>query len=168
MTFAYPKDKSKNILQNLSLTINCRNSAIVGDSGCGKSTIFQLMMRFYDPDQGTVFLDGTDLKDLDLDWLRNQISYVTQEPVLFATSIRENLQFGKADASEEEIEVALKKAEAYEFVSEFKNHLETFVGSGGGQLSGGQKQRIAIARALLKNPRLLLMDEATSALDRRN
>ena len=152
----------------MNLMIDCRQSAIIGPSGGGKSTIFQLIMRFYDPDEGSVSLDGVDLRDLDLGWLRGQLGYVTQEPTLFATSIRENLLMGKPDASEEELEAALAKAEALQFVSGMREGLETYVGSGGGQLSGGQKQRVAIARALVKGPRLLLMDEATSALDRTN
>jgi ATP-binding cassette subfamily B (MDR/TAP) protein 1 len=125
-------------------------------------------MRFYDPDEGRITMDGVDLRDLDLIWLRENIGYVGQEPVLFATSIRENLSFGKENATDEEINEALRKAEAYDFVQTLENKLDTYVGTGGGQLSGGQKQRIAIARALLRNPRLLLLDEATSALDRKN
>jgi ATP-binding cassette subfamily B (MDR/TAP) protein 1 len=168
VTFAYPKDKSRNILENLNLVLDSKFSAFVGESGCGKSTIFQLIMRFYDPDKGRITLDGIDLKDLDLYWLRGQIGYVGQEPVLFAASIKENLLFGKENATNEEITVALKKAEAFDFIDKLKEKLETYVGVGGGQMSGGQKQRIAIARALLKNPKILLLDEATSALDRRN
>ena len=95
VTFAYPKDKSKNILSNLSLEINVGNSAFVGESGCGKSTVFQLLMRFYDPDEGRILLDGVDLREINLTWLRNQIGYVGQEPVLFATTIKENLLYGK-------------------------------------------------------------------------
>lgn len=109
-----------------------------------------------------------DLRDLKLSWLRNLIGYVGQEPVLFATTIRENLLFGKEDATDEEIEEALRKAEADDFVNNLNDKLDTYVGVGGGQLSGGQKQRLAIARALLNNPKILLLDEATSALDRRN
>lgn len=126
-------------------------------------------MRFYDPQQGVITLDGVDMRDLDLVWLRTQLGYVGQQPVLFATTIRQNLLFGKEDATEEEIKDALIKAEAYDFVmNQLQQKLETYVGTGGGQISGGQKQRIAIARALLKNPKILLLDEATSALDRRN
>ena len=126
------------------------------------------MMRFYDPDEGRITLDGVDLRDLDLYWLRTVIGYVGQEPVLFAMTLKENLLFGKEDATDEEIDWALKQAEAYDFVNNLKDKLETFAGTAGGQVSGGQKQRIAIARALLKNPKVLLLDEATSALDRRN
>ena len=125
-------------------------------------------MRFYDPVDGSILLDGVDLRDLDLAWLRSKIGYVGQEPVLFATSIRENLLLGNEEATSEDIDQALQKAEAYNFVYEQEDKLETYVGSDGGQLSGGQKQRIAIARALLKNPSILLLDEATSALDRKN
>jgi ATP-binding cassette, subfamily B (MDR/TAP), member 1 len=148
--------------------LNVQKAALVGDSGCGKSTILQLIMRYYDPDEGRITLDERDLKDIDLHWLRRQIGYVGQEPVLFAASIRENLLFGKEDASENEMVDALKAAEAYDFVNLLPDRLETQAGVGGSQLSGGQKQRIAIARALLKNPKLLLLDEATSALDRQN
>lgn len=158
VTFAYPKDKSKKILNNLTLQINTKFSAFVGESGCGKSTIFQLLMRFYDPDEGRITLDGANIKDLDLYWLRSQIGYVGQEPVLFAASIKENLLFGKEDATDEEITEALKKAEALDFINKLKDKLQTYVGVGGGQMSGGQKQRIAIARALLKNPKILLLD----------
>ena len=126
------------------------------------------MMRFYDPNQGRITLDGIDLRELDVYWLRKQIGYVGQEPVLFATTLRENLLFGKEEASQEEIDEALKKAEAYDFVYGLKDKLQTFAGTAGNQISGGQKQRLAIARALLKNPKILLFDEATSALDRRN
>jgi len=150
------------------MEINVKNAAFVGESGCGKSTVFQLLMRFYDPDEGSITLDGVNLKDLDLYWLRGQIGYVGQEPVLFATTIKENLLYGKEDATDEEIESALKQAEAMNFISKLKDKLDTYVGTGGGQMSGGQKQRIAIARAILKKPKLLLLDEATSALDRRN
>lgn len=163
-----PKSRERKVLSGMNLKVDCRHSAIIGPSGGGKSTIFQLAMRFYDPDEGTVSLDGTDLRDLDLRWLRAQLGYVTQEPTLFAASIRENLLLGKPGASEEELEAALAKAEALQFVSGMRDGLETYVGSGGGQLSGGQKQRVAIARALVKGPRVLLMDEATSALDRTN
>jgi ATP-binding cassette, subfamily B (MDR/TAP), member 1 len=168
VSFAYPKDKKTKILQKLNLKIDCGHSAIIGQSGCGKSTTFQLLMRFYDPDEGSILLDGVDIRELDLDWLRSQIGYVGQEPVLFATSIKENLMMSKIDASDEEIEQALRKAEAFEFVQALKDKLNTYIGSGGNQLSGGQKQRIAIARALLKKPRILLLDEATSALDSKN
>jgi ATP-binding cassette subfamily B (MDR/TAP) protein 1 len=110
VTFSYPKDKSRTILNNLSIEFHVNNTALVGESGCGKSTILQLIMRFYDPDQGRVLLDGNDLKLLDLNWLRNQIGYVGQEPVLFATTIRENLKLGYEGASEEEIKNALHQA----------------------------------------------------------
>lgn len=169
MTFSYPKDKSKQVINNLSIEFHVNNTALVGESGCGKSTILQLIMRFYDPDSGRVLLDGNDLRELDLTWLRNQIGYVGQEPVLFATTIKENLKLGYENATDEDISNALHQAEAYEFVNnQLEKGLMTYVGSGGGQISGGQKQRIAIARALLKKPKILLLDEATSALDRRN
>ena len=128
----------------------------------------QLLMRFYDPLEGRITVDGIDIRELKLSWLRESIGYVGQEPVLFATTIRENLLFGNPSATDEMITAALKKAEAYNFVMDLEKKLETYVGFGGGQLSGGQKQRIAIARAILKNPRILLLDEATSALDRKN
>ena len=163
--FSYPKDREKPILQGLSLEIDRSDTGLIGSSGCGKSTVLQLVMRFYDPDEGEVLLDGRNLKDLDLDWLRANIGYVTQEPVLFAASIKENLLLGREEVSERELWEVLRKAEAFEFVDELKEKLETFVGSGGNQLSGGQKQRIAIARVLLKDPKFLLFDEATSALD---
>ena len=168
VTFAYPKDKTRSIIHKLNLTIDKKSVAFVGESGCGKSTLFQLIMRFYDPDEGRITLDGVDLKLLDLRWLREQIGYVGQEPVMFAMTLRENLLFGKEDATELEIDEALKEAEAYDFVNQLKDKLDTFAGTAGGQISGGQKQRLAIARALLKNPKILLLDEATSALDRRN
>jgi ATP-binding cassette, subfamily B (MDR/TAP), member 1 len=104
VTFAYPKDKTKLIFNKFNLTIDAQHIAFIGRSGLGKSTILQLVMRYYDPDEGAVFLDGIDIRDLDLDWLRGQIGYVGQEPVLFATSIRENLLLAKADASEDEIQ----------------------------------------------------------------
>ena len=116
VTFAYPKNKKVNILNKLNMKIDCQHSAFVGRSGCGKSTVFQLIMRFYDPDEGVITLDGIDLRDLDLDWLRGHIGYVTQEPILFATSIRENMLLGKSDATDEEMEEALKKAEAWDFI----------------------------------------------------
>jgi ATP-binding cassette, subfamily B (MDR/TAP), member 1 len=110
VSFAYPKDKSKIVLQNLNLEINCRHTGVMGESGCGKSTILQMMMRFYDPDEGRVTLDGIDLRQFDLQWLRQQIGYIGQEPLLFSTTIRENLLIGKTDATEEELIEALRRA----------------------------------------------------------
>ena len=150
------------------MEINLNKTSFVGESGCGKSTIMQLIMRFYDPDQGRITLDGHDLRTIDLIWLREIIGYVGQQPVLFATSIKENLLFANDKATDAQIQDALKKAEAWDFVKNLENGWDTYVGLGGGQISGGQKQRIAIARAILRDPKILLLDEATSALDRKN
>ena len=125
-------------------------------------------MRYYDPDKGSITLDGHDLRKLDLEWLRENIGYVQQEPFLFAGTIKENLEFGKANLTEEEILEALKYSNAFNFVSAFEKGIDTFVGEGGSQLSGGQKQRIGIARVLLRKPEILILDEATSALDNKN
>jgi len=167
--FAYPLKPDKLILDGISFKAKKNEKiAFVGESGCGKTTCVQLIERFYDIHEGYIKIDGNELKKLNLRWLRQNIGYVGQEPVLFATSIKENLLIAKEDASEEEVWDSLKKANAAEFVDQLPDKLETFVGTNATQLSGGQKQRLAIARAILKNPSILLLDEATSALDRKN
>jgi ATP-binding cassette subfamily B (MDR/TAP) protein 1 len=139
--------------------------ALVGVSGSGKSSVVQLLERFYDPDSGSIKLDGEDLRNLSIPWLRENIGLVSQEPKLFAMSIRDNIAAGLPNATEQEIIEAAKTANAHDFISSFPNGYDTDVGDLGGQLSGGQKQRIAISRALLKQPKILVMDESTSSLD---
>jgi len=139
--------------------------ALVGESGCGKSTCVALLERFYDVASGSVQLDGTNIKDLNISWLRNQMALVSQQPVLFPRSIFYNIALGKDDATMEEVVEAAKMANAHNFISAFPAGYDTEVGDQGAQLSGGQKQRIVIARALIKKPSILLLDEATSALD---
>ena len=134
-------------------------------SGSGKSTVVQLVERFYDPDEGRVCLDGMDLRSLNIRWLRQQIGLVGQEPVLFSGTIADNIRSGKEEATLEEVMAAAEMANAYEFIMQFPGGFDTDVGEKGGQLSGGQKQRVAIARAMVKDPKVLLLDEATSALD---
>ncbi len=173
ITFAYPMKKERVVLNGISFEIKPnQKTAFVGESGCGKTTCMQLIERFYDLESGegngSITLDGNELKGLNLRWMRENIGYVGQEPVLFATSVRENLLMAKEDATDDQIWDALKKANAFEFVQGLPDKLGTFVGNGGTALSGGQKQRLAIARAILKNPKILLLDEATSALDRKN
>lgn len=142
--------------------------ALVGASGSGKSTLFKLIGRFYDPDEGEIFLDGVSLRELSLGQLRDAVGYVFQETYLFGTTIRENIRFGNPDASDDAIVQAAKAARAHEFIMQFPDGYETIVGERGIKLSGGQKQRIAIARMIVKNPRIVLLDEATSALDQIN
>ncbi|CAM6102631.1 unnamed protein product [Calypogeia fissa] len=164
--FSYPSRPDVPIFKNFSLMIHPgRTVAIVGSSGSGKSTVISLIERFYDPVAGEVLLDDHNLKALDLKWLRAQIGLVNQEPALFATSIAENIVYGKSNATQEEIEESAKAANAHAFISDLPLRYDTQVDERGVQLSGGQKQRVAIARAMLKNPRILLLDEATSALD---
>lgn len=139
--------------------------ALVGPSGSGKSTISALIERFYSLDEGAILLDGEDISSLDPSWLRKQIAIVSQEPVLFSTSIEDNIRFGKPDATREEIENAARVANCHDFITKFPHGYDTVVGERGVQLSGGQKQRVAIARAVLKNSPVLILDEATSALD---
>ncbi|GLH14652.1 Multidrug resistance protein homolog 49 [Gryllus bimaculatus] len=166
VSFRYPARPEVQILQGLDLQIQRGETvALVGASGCGKSTVLQLLQRLYDPEAGSVLLDGRDVKTLNLGWLRRHIGVVGQEPVLFATSIAENIRYGREDASKSDIEAAAKEAGAHEFISRLPQGYETVLGDRGTQLSGGQKQRIAIARALVRDPRILLLDEATSALD---
>jgi ATP-binding cassette, subfamily B (MDR/TAP), member 1 len=138
----------------------------VGESGSGKSTVIALLERFYNPDSGTILLDGVEIKSLKISWLRSQMGLVSQEPVLFNDTIRTNIAYGKhGEISEEELIKVAKAANAHEFISSLPQGYETTVGERGVQLSGGQKQRVAIARAILKDPTILLLDEATSALD---
>ncbi|NXH19197.1 MDR1 protein, partial [Bucco capensis] len=164
--FDYPSRPDVKVLQGLNLKVQTgKTIALVGASGCGKSTTIQLLQRFYDPVQGEITLDGQDIRTLDVKWLRENIGIVSQEPVLFATTIAENIRYGREDISDAEIEQAAKEANAFDFISRLPDKFNTMVGERGAQLSGGQKQRIAIARALARNPKILLLDEATSALD---
>jgi ATP-binding cassette, subfamily B (MDR/TAP), member 1 len=140
--------------------------ALVGESGSGKSTVITLLERFYNPDSGTISLDGVEIKILKVSWLRSQMGLVSQEPVLFNDTIRANIGYGKhVEMSEEELIKVAKAANAHEFISSLPQGYDTTVGERGVQLSDGQKQRVAIARAILKDPMILLLDEATSALD---
>ncbi|XP_073848261.1 multi drug resistance 49 isoform X1 [Musca autumnalis] len=164
--FRYPARPDVEILKGLSLSVKTGQTvAFVGPSGCGKSTALQLMQRFYDPLGGCVKLDGRDLRSLNVSWLRSQIGVVGQEPVLFATTIEENIRYGKVDCTMNEIEKAARIANCHDFIMNLPNGYQTKVGERGAQMSGGQKQRIAIARALIRDPKILLLDEATSALD---
>jgi ATP-binding cassette subfamily B protein len=164
--FAYPTRPEAPVLTGLTLTLEPGQVvALVGPSGGGKSTVAALLSRFYDPDAGRVQLDGQDFSELDAGWLREQVGVVSQEPILFATSIADNIRYGRPGASDAEVEAAAAAANALDFVREFPEGFGTLVGERGVRLSGGQKQRIAIARALLKDPAVLVLDEATSALD---
>jgi ABC transporter fused permease/ATP-binding protein len=164
--FAYPTRQDVPVLKGIRLDVAPGEVvAIVGPSGAGKSTIAALLARMYDPQEGQVLLDGRPLEGLDTEWLRQQVGTVAQEPMLFASSIADNIRYGRPDASDEQVEAAARAANAHDFVSRFPEGYRTLVGERGVQLSGGQKQRIAIARAVLKDPRLLVLDEATSALD---
>ncbi|KAF7829207.1 ABC transporter B family member 2-like [Senna tora] len=164
--FSYPSRPDIVIFNNLYLDIPPgKIIALVGGSGSGKSTVISLIERFYEPRSGHILLDGIDIRELDLKWLRRQIGLVNQEPALFTTSIRENILYGKDDATLEELKRAVKLSDAQSFINNLPERLETQVGERGIQLSGGQKQRIAISRAIVKNPSILLLDEATSALD---
>ena len=165
VSFKY-KSRDAMILNHLNLTIHENEMVgIVGESGCGKSTILKLLMRLYGPSSGVISWNGVNVEDLSMEWIRDQISYVAQEPVLFSGTIRENLLYGRVDASEEEMVEAAKLVKADGFIRQFPKGYDTYVGELGSSLSGGQKQRIAIARALLRHPRVLVLDEATSALD---
>ncbi|KAI8541587.1 hypothetical protein RHMOL_Rhmol08G0073100 [Rhododendron molle] len=164
--FAYPSRPETSIFQNFNLKFPAGlTTALVGGSGSRKSTVIALLQRFYDPMGGEICLDGVAIDKLQLKWLRSKMGLVSQEPALFATSIKENILFGKEDGDMEEIIAAAKASNAHNFISQLPQGYDTQVGEGGVQMSGGQKQRIAIARALIKAPRILLLDEATSALD---
>uniref|UniRef100_A0A0E0MUY5 MDR-like ABC transporter n=1 Tax=Oryza rufipogon TaxID=4529 RepID=A0A0E0MUY5_ORYRU len=164
--FSYPTRPDEQIFRGFSLSIPSGTTvALVGQSGSGKSTVISLIERFYDPQLGDVLIDGVNLKEFQLRWIRSKIGLVSQEPVLFAASIKENIAYGKDNATDQEIRAAAELANASKFIDKMPQGLDTSVGEHGTQLSGGQKQRIAIARAILKDPRILLLDEATSALD---
>jgi subfamily B ATP-binding cassette protein MsbA len=160
------KYEDENVLKDFSLEVTKGQTvALVGQSGSGKSTIANLLTRFYDVNEGTIQIDGIDIKQLNLHSLRGLIGLVTQDSILFNDSIRANIALGKEDATDDEIIEALKIANAYEFVKDLPNGIHTNIGDSGNKLSGGQKQRLSIARAVLKNPPIMILDEATSALD---
>ncbi|MFT3806564.1 ABC transporter transmembrane domain-containing protein [Arenimonas sp.] len=166
VTFRYPSRPDTAALQDFSLRVSPGETvALVGPSGAGKSTVFQLLLRFHDPQSGRVRVDGIDARDLDPSALRERIALVPQDPVIFATTARENLRYGKLEASDAEIETAARSAEAHEFLKDLPEGYDSELGERGARLSGGQQQRLAIARALLKDAPILLLDEATSALD---
>uniref|UniRef100_A0AC35GLM7 Uncharacterized protein n=1 Tax=Panagrolaimus sp. PS1159 TaxID=55785 RepID=A0AC35GLM7_9BILA len=166
VVFSYPSRKSIKVLNGISFTVPAgKNVALVGHSGCGKSTTIGLLMKYYEHSMGTIKIDGKLIEDLNVEWLRSMIGIVSQEPVLFHGTIIENLKMGFSNVNQEEMEEACKDANAHEFIIKLPNGYESLIGEGGVKLSGGQKQRIAIARALIRKPKILLLDEATSALD---
>lgn len=169
VTFFYPTRPSKPVLHDFNLEIlPAKITAIVGQSGAGKTTIFQLLLRFYDCQSGAIFFDNTPITEIDLSSLRSQFAYVDQEPTIFSSTILDNVLYGNKDAKEDDVMKALDSAAALEFVSKLPNGIYTEVGERGVKLSTGQKQRLVIARAFLRNPKILLFDEATSALDSGN
>ncbi|MBK1891350.1 ATP-binding cassette domain-containing protein [Undibacterium sp. 14-3-2] len=164
--FHYPSRPDTASIAGVTLDIPAGQTiAVVGSSGAGKTTLFQLLLRFYDPQSGEIQLDGVNIRDLDLHTLRNAIGVVPQETIIFSANAMDNIRYGRADASDAEVIAAAKMAAAHEFIEKLPEGYQSFLGERGVRLSGGQRQRIAIARALLKNPPLLLLDEATSALD---
>ncbi len=166
VTFRYPTRPEVSALHEFNLAVEPGATvALVGPSGAGKSTIFQLAQRFYDPDEGSIRLDGVELREADPAAIRARIAVVPQETVIFAASARDNLRYGRWDASDDALWAAAEAANAAEFLRRLPEGLDTYLGEGGARLSGGQRQRVAIARALLRDSPLLLLDEATSALD---
>jgi ATP-binding cassette subfamily B protein len=166
VSFHYPSRPDARALEDFSLTVAPGETvALVGPSGAGKSTVFQLLLRFHDPESGRVLIDGTDIRTVEPRELRERIALVPQDPVIFGTTARENLRYGRLEASEAEIEAAARSAEAHEFLAALPQGYDSELGERGARLSGGQQQRLAIARALLKDAPILLLDEATSALD---
>lgn len=166
--FSYPSAPDTKVLKGLSFKLKAgERLGVVGETGSGKSTIIQLLLRYYEQTSGSITVDGIDIRDIDMNYFRQQISVVSQEPILFNESIYENIRYGKIDARKKEIKKAAKLAGASEFINNLPDKFKTLCGNKGSQLSGGQKQRIAIARAIIRSPKILLLDEATSALDRR-
>lgn len=166
VNFRYPSRPDVQVLKGFNLKVKAGQTvALIGHSGCGKSTIVQLLQRFYDADSGNVYIDDHDIKSINISWLRSNMAVVGQEPVLFATSIEDNIRYGRTDATSKEIQDAARASGVHEFIMRLPNGYDTQVGELGSLMSGGQKQRIAIARAIIQNPKILLLDEATSALD---
>ena len=166
VTLAYPSRPERPALDGVSLVIEPGETvAFVGPSGAGKTTIIQALLRFYDPQSGKITLDGVDLRAMERNVFRREMALVPQDPVIFATTARENIRFGRPDATDAEVEAAAKAAAAHDFITPLPQGYESEVGERGVMLSGGQKQRIAIARAILRDAPVLLLDEATSALD---
>jgi len=164
VSFAYPEGSA--VLDDVDLTIPAGSSiALVGSTGSGKTTFAYLVPRFYDPDQGSVYLDGVDVRRLKVDDLRNQVALVFEEPFLFSATIGENISFGAPDASDEQVRLAARLSQAHDFICHLPDGYDTVVGERGYSLSGGQRQRIALARAILRDPKILILDDATSSVD---